>query len=471
MKKLSQEDIEKLFQLYRNEDYEHAKILAQSLLQDYPDHPFILKVISSLLNKEGLFEESLIIYEKLIFLNPDDFELHFNYANVLHKLKRLPSAEKSYRKAISLNPNFADAYCNLGVVEHELEKLKEAELNLLKAINVNKDFAFAYYNLGNVLRGLTRYEEAKNMYLQAIDLKNDYTEAFNNLALTYKDLGNYQEAINWNKRAIEIMPTNYKAYNNLGSIYNYLGKLEDAIDCYKKVNSSIKPDNLESQQLQLEAQHLLSALEGKTTSRPPREYVERLFDQYAINFENNLVNELEYNAHKLITDLLIKRFSNKSLGSVLDLGCGTGLVGEQISGFAKKIIGVDISCKMIQKAELKNVYDRLFVEDIVTYLKNENIDFDIFISTDVFIYIGDVEEIFNLIKTRNKSGGKFAFTTEHNIKSTGFKLETSGRYSHSKEYIESLCKKFNFNMIFFEKFKLRKEKNDYINGGLYLLDF
>ncbi len=470
MKKLSQKKIEKLFHLYRNKNYARTKILAQSLLRDYPDHPFVLKVMSSLLNKEGLLEESAIIYKKLIFLNSDDCELHFNYANVLDKLQKLSSAEESYKKAISLNPNFADAYCNLGVVEHRLEKFKDAESNLLRAINIKANFPFAYYNLGNVLRSLTRYEEAKNMYLKAIDIKNDYIEAFNNLALTFKDLGNYQEAINWNKRAINIMPNNYKAYNNLGSIYNYLGKLEDAIECYKKV-SSIKPDNIDSQQLQLEAQHLLSALEGKTTSSPPREYVERLFDQYATSFENNLVNELEYNAHKLISNILINRFFDKSLGSVLDLGCGTGLVGEQISGFAKKIIGVDLSRKMIQKAKLKNVYDDLIIEDIESYLKNKNINFDVFVSTDVFIYIGDVTEIFRLIKSRNRSSGKFAFTTEHNSESDGFTLETSGRYSHSKKYIEGLCKKFNFKMIFFEKFKLRKEKGDYIYGGLYVLDF
>jgi predicted TPR repeat methyltransferase len=154
----------------------------------------------------------------------------------------------------------------------------------------------------------------------------------------------------------------------------------------------------------------------------------------------------------------------------MDLGCGTGLFGMEIKQFCEHLEGVDLSQKMLEKAKGKDVYNKLIKQDIVTYLSNESLNFDYFISTDVFIYIGDLYDVFRLIKSRNKKSGKLAFSTE-DYDGDGFFLEQSGRYSHSKKYIESLCKTFGYELRHFETQALRKEKNQYISGGLYLLDF
>ena len=125
---------------------------------------------------------------------------------------------------------------------------------------------------------------------------------------------------------------------------------------------------------------------------------------------------------------------------------------------------------MIEQAKTKNIYDKLAHRDIVDYLSTEELNFDYFISTDVFIYIGDLSDVFRLIKSRNKSSGRLTFSTEHNDKD-GFLLEKSGRYSHSKKYIENLCEKFDYKLSHFEKTNLRKEKSKFLIAGLYLLDF
>ena len=77
---------------------------------------------------------------------------------------------------------------------------------------------------------------------------------------------------------------------------------------------------------------------------------------------------------------------------------------------------------------------------------------------------------FQPIKSRNKLGGKFVFSTEHTDRD-GFFLEQTGRYSHSKKYIESLCNKFGYKLSHFETTNLRKDNNKFIIGGLYVLDF
>ena len=68
----------------------------------------------------------------------------------------------------------------------------------------------------------------------------------------------------------------------------------------------------------------------------------------------------------------------------------------------------------------------------------KDFSFNYFIAADVLLYVGDLSAVFQLIKSRNKSNGRFVFSTEHTDDNKEFFLEKSGRYSHSKNYIENL---------------------------------
>ena len=290
------------------------------------------------------------------------------------------------------------------------------------------DYAEAHSNLGVINRKKGKLEESEENYLQAITSKPDYANAHYNLGNTFKEQGRYSDAIASYKRAIELKP-----------------EFE-------------------------EAKHMHAALSGKTTVTAPRNYVEGLFDKYADKFEISLIDKLQYNSPKIISEMILKNSKIDFLGSIMDLGCGTGLFGIEIRQFCEHLEGVDLSEKMLVKAKEKNIYNNLIKQDILDYLSNEDLNFDYFVSTDVFVYIGDLFDVFRLIKSRNKTEGKLAFSTEH-YEGERFCLEKSGRYSHSKKYIESLCKTFGYKLNHFETLALRKEKNQYISGGFYLLEF
>ena len=98
------------------------------------------------------------------------------------------------------------------------------------------------------------------------------------------------------------------------------------------------------------------------------------------------------------------------------------------------------------------------------------LDFDYYISLDVFVYVGELAEIFRLIKSRNKKPGHLVFSTEH-TELDGYHILETGRYAHSKSYIESLCKKFDYNITHFSTTKLRKDNGSFLTGGIYTLEF
>ena len=59
------------------------------------------------------------------------------------------------------------------------------------------------------------------------------------------------------------------------------------------------------------------------------------------------------------------------------------------------------------------------------------------------------------------------FSTEDLVKGE-FKLNASGRYSHSLNYIKGLLEKNNFELLSYKKDNLRKEKNKYLKGCFYI---
>ena len=424
----SQQQLSNLLEYYQNGRFNDAEKLAITISKDFPNHPFSWKVLGAVLGTTGRKSEAVDANQTAVALSPQDADAYFNLGNTLKELGRLDEALASYTQAIALKPDFAQAHYNLGNTFKELGRLDEALASYNQAIALKPDFAEAHYNLGNTLQELKRFDEALASYNQAIALKPDYAEAHSNLGITLQELGRFDEALASYNQAI-----------------------------------ALKPDYSS-------AKHMLAALTGETTETAPRDYVENLFDNYAAKFESSLVDTLEYKIPRVIAEIIIKDSKFDLLGSIMDLGCGTGLFGVEIKQFCEHLEGIDLSEKMLDEAMKKDIYNKLIKEDILAYLSNASLNFDYFVSTDVFIYIGDLSDIFRLIKSRNKIGGKLVFSTE-DYDGDGFFLEQSGRYSHSKKYIEGLCKKFGFELRHFETQALRKDKNQYISGGLYILEF
>ncbi|MDG1887256.1 MAG: tetratricopeptide repeat protein [Alphaproteobacteria bacterium] len=448
-----------LKELGRLEDAVASYTQAITLKPDYADAH---NNLGNTLIELDRFDEAEASYTQTVMLKPDYAEAHSNLGISLQELGRLDEAEASYHQALALKPKFAEAHNNLGNTLIKLDRFDEAEASYSQAIALKPDYVEAHYNSAITLRILERFDEAEGRYTQVVALKPDYAEAHNNLGNMLKDLGRLEEAEASYTQAIALQPDYAEAHRNLGVTLKELGRLEDAVASYNHA-LALNPEYSS-------VKHLLAALSGETTATAPRDYVEELFDNYAARFESSLVGNLEYKIPKVITEMIIKDCKCEPLGSIMDLGCGSGLLGAEIKPFCGYLEGIDVSGKMLDEAKKKHIYNKLLKQDIVNYLLNESLNFDYFISTDVFIYVGDLSDVFRLIKSRNKTGGKLAFSIE-TYDGDGFFLEQSGRYSHSKKYIESLCKTFGYKIRHSETQALRKEKNQYISGGLYLLDF
>lgn len=89
-----------------------------------------------------------------------------------------------------------------------------------------------------------------------------------------------------------------------------------------------------------------------------------LYDEWAQTYEHDLLVNLGYTAHKIAAAALADILINRTAG-IIDIGCGTGLVGQELAhvGFTT-IDGIDISTDMLSHAKDKSVYRNLLTGDM-----------------------------------------------------------------------------------------------------------
>ncbi len=75
----------------------------------------------------------------------------------------------------------------------------------------------------------------------------------------------------------------------------------------------------------------------------PVGYIRSLFDGYAPGFDRALIEGLHYHAPDLLLRTVRASSPRMKFGSLLDLGCGTGLAGAAFRPFCDWLVGVDLS--------------------------------------------------------------------------------------------------------------------------------
>jgi predicted TPR repeat methyltransferase len=259
------------------------------------------------------------------------------------------------------------------------------------------------------------------------------------------------------KKAIELQPDYASAHFNLGVSLQKRQRFREAEDHYNKV-LEIKPDD--------EAARFMRQSLGTsaTPDAAPAQHVRRIFDQCAGTYEKILVKDLEYKTPERLFNLVCPYLTEDM--TVLDLGCGSGLGSQFYRPYAKLLIGVDVSSKMLQKASEKKIYDDLIVFDILqdwAFFR----PFDLIYSSDVFVYFGNLDPIVRSASSYLVHGGIIAFSVEKlEDHSTGYRLFPSGRYAHSLTYIENCLKHHGLEPVEETQSVIRKQSGDEVKGLL-----
>ena len=259
--------------------------------------------------------------------------------------------------------------------------------------------------------------------------------------------------------ALALRPRDSAAWRGLGKAQLELRDLTAARASFAQALAIVPYDRY--------AAHMLATLSGQADTQATG-YVSDLFDTYADDFDAHLTGTLHYRIPEAIRALLAAR---APLGTLLDLGCGTGLVGAALSDMVAAMDGIDIAPRMVRKALERGLYRHLRTGDLLDCLVNDPAlrgPYDLVTAADVFVYLGALEAVFATTATILAPHGMLVFSVET---ATGDEpvLRASGRFAHPPAYIARLADQHAYRMITRESHPIRQERDQPIAGALYLL--
>lgn len=336
----------------------------------------------------------------------------------------LPVAIAHYRRAVALDGNHRVAWAGLGASLQHAGELVAAHEAFTVCVAVEPRFAEDWCNLGGVCAALGRLAEAASAYRRATACAASFSPAWQGLVWALVHAGKdaeRQAAIAAWARACPDSPT---------------------------------------------ARHLLRAQSaGPAPDRCEPAFVAEHFDQFAKDYDRVL--------HDLDTTIAasfaaICRETGVTWRRALDVGCGTGAASEWLAGPDRRLVGVDLSPRMLAIAGGRGRYEELHCGDALTFLASSHERFDLIVLADVLPYFGDTAPLLAAVAHCLLAGGHVLLSHEH-ADAPGYHLVATGRFQHHPVAIASAATAAGLPVRTSRSGPLRREAGRPVPGWCTLL--
>ena len=401
-----------------------AHALAQRLVEAAPRQPDALHLLGMLERIRGQAPRAIELLTTAHELAPGDAGILNNLGNLLFEADRHAEAEAAYRSVLAIDADRPDVCNNLGVLYRAMRRPVDAEAAYKRALELAPGFADAHHNLGNLYEDLGRIDEAVQRFLQALVVK----------------------------------PRHEQSRRMLGISYSILGRLDEAAAVYRQWLAD-EPDN------PVPRHHLAACTGQAVPERADDAYVQALFDGFASSFDAKLAF-LQYRAPELVAQAIARRLAPAGALRVLDAGCGTGLCGPLLKPYAARLVGVDLSAQMLERARAHPEYDELVQGELTAYLAAHPGAYDLVASADTLCYFGELRGVCAAAAGALAPGGCFVFTVESHEEPVPARLRPHGRYSHHRDHVEAALAAAGFEAAELQAVVLRSEAGTPVQGWL-----
>uniref|UniRef100_UPI0035AE23B7 tetratricopeptide repeat protein n=1 Tax=Hylemonella sp. TaxID=2066020 RepID=UPI0035AE23B7 len=458
-----------LSELRQYDAAEVALCRALSIRTDMEDAHFILGTIARAKNDTSA---AITQFLKALEVKPD-LEIAYRHLFELYTQGgQSRSARAVLEKGALVFPLSADFQINLGKLLLAEEDFVAAASCFRKALELNPEMPLALQCLGDANRGQGQHDEAIKNYRAALAQGQGGTDASVGLGLSLQALGRKSEAVICFRELVFKNPEVAVGHQLLGNALLELGDRSGALASYSEV-LRLQPDS--------PLAHLVAALSGRAVDQSAAGYVEQLFDEYAENFDHSLVEQLRYETPVRLAEFVREHTSPvQGQWRILDLGCGTGLAGLNLCSYARELVGVDLSSKMLAKAKERNIYAQLVHSDLLTFMQSEQASsYDLVVAADVLIYVGRLDATFMQVGRILQTGGHLVFSAESLEFSedlppesadtdSGFRLAVTGRFLHSVAYLQICAKNAGLDIQAVKAMPIRQEHGKDVWGHLVI---
>ena len=395
----------------------------------------------------------------LVRTAPDDARIYLLGCRLAEAAGNAKGSVDAARRATAAAPGWSVAVTELAMALARANQFGEAITTAQKAVDLDPN------NLGLLARVIDVAHRAQHFDLALAWLRRAVVLAPQNLELkrlVARDLGlknQHAEALAAWDEVLQAAPQDPAGLLGRAQTALKLGQADRAQEDLAAL-AAAHPDNPEYS-FWLEVAH------GRTPPRQPVTMVQALYEGFAPLYDQHVVHGLRYELPKLVAERIFQWYPDRTL-NVLDLGCGTGLLGTCLGRLQGALVGVDISRPMLDQALRHGLYDKLHNVDLLEALEAtpESL-YDVIAALDVFIYAGDMARAIPDAHRILKPGGRFVFSCEKaNDEEADLVLRPTMRYAHRAGTIEATCKAAGFGTVEIEPMTLRYEDQAPVEGFL-----
>jgi predicted TPR repeat methyltransferase len=355
------------------------------------------------------------------------------------------------------------------------------------------EWPVALTELALLLARQNQFPEAMELAERAVQLDGNNPRVLSHVIDIAHRAQHFEVAIEWLQRAVGMAPEDTLVQLLLARDWRVTGQHEKALAVYDKL---IAADPLNGQALMGRAQTALATgnrelalrdceallaqhpddeevryhldlARGITPRTQPAQMIRSLYDGFADQYDQHFVAGLKYKLPREVARIITELHPDLAL-NVLDLGCGTGLLGAGLGRIQGALVGVDLSRPMIDQAARHGVYDRFHNVNLLEALEAtpESL-YDVIAALDVFIYAGDMTRAIPDAYRILRSGGHFIFSCERAAEDEAdMVLRPTQRYAHKASHVQAMCRAAGFEPVTIEPMPLRYENNEPVQGFL-----
>ncbi len=449
--------------------------------------------LAALLLQTQRYAEAAGLLEPLADSQPDDAAVAVNLSIALRHCGRKDEALAAARKAVALAPTDITACNAYGLAALDLGQADEALQAFEAGLRLSPGQIALELHRAKSLHHLGRTREAVDAFQRVVARVPGSVEAWRGLSSAQTSLGQNEHALESSRRAFSLRPEDpelrleqaasllragyaeaaerqldglLKTHPDDSRIWHWLGfvrlrrKSHDGARAAFQRTLELAPDDAT-------AAHHLASLDGTLPERIEAGYVRGLFDDFADRFESTLVDRLAYAVPGQLGRLLSADGLPES-ATVLDLGCGTGLMGAELTGAQRRIDGVDLSPRMLQIARALNLYHDLHEAEALDFLHGATSQWDAIVAADVFVYVAELGPFIDAVRKRLPAGGRFGFSIECSESGRTELPPETGRYRHAPDVVAEQLAASGFGRIQRERFVIRTEWGAPVAGELLL---
>jgi predicted TPR repeat methyltransferase len=421
-----------------------------------PDFAEAHNNLGNALAAQGRSDEAIAHYAQALALRPDYADAHINLGNIRHEQGRLAEAAAHFRRALVISPGVPELHCRLGEIFRKLGRADEAAACYQGALALRPDDAQAHCRLGAVLLDQRQLTAATACFERALALKADFAEAWLGLGHAFHQARRYDDAL----AVFDKAPGLAEAWLGRARALRRLNRPQEAVVAYRQALAK-------GGDAEVIAYYLASLGAAPTPVAAPRRLVSAIFDRYSDRYDQHLVGALKYRTPDLLFDAIVHSVPARDL-DILDLGCGTGLLGARLRPLARTLTGVDISPNMLEVARRRQIYGELACGELIEFMQTQTKEFDLAVAADVLVYIGDLSPVFQHVRRALRKGGIFGFSVEAG-EGQDFVLRSTLRYAHPAAYLRKLSDHHGFVLETVERRVLRQEDGNDVVGHLAVL--